>query len=101
MAAGYEKSWGAQALFDLIFWRSRRAGLFLEPAYGVAFNAGHTKFFAITAGTIHRRAVNGPRKPVTPMSPDSILAGRSRAGPVSMWVSLGSYPPSVGSNRTT
>ena len=50
MAAGYEKSWGAQALVDLFFWRSRRAGLFLEPAYGVAFNAGHTKFFAITAG---------------------------------------------------
>jgi hypothetical protein len=43
-------TWGAEAVVDLFFWRTRRIGWFVEPAYGVAFAAGHAKSLTITAG---------------------------------------------------
>ncbi len=49
-AGGHADTWGAEAVLDLFFWHSRRVGWFVEPAYGVAFDAGHSKFFGITAG---------------------------------------------------
>jgi hypothetical protein len=42
-------NWGAQAVVDLFFWHNRRCGLFVEPAYGVAFADGR-KSVTITAG---------------------------------------------------
>lgn len=42
-------SWGAEAVVDLFFWHGRRGGLFLEPAYSVAFADGR-KSLTITAG---------------------------------------------------
>lgn len=42
-------SWGAEAVVDLFFWHGRRGGLFLEPAYGVAFADGR-KSLTITVG---------------------------------------------------
>ena len=49
-ASGHADAWGAEAVLDLFFWHSRRVGWFVEPAYGVAFDVGHSKFFGITAG---------------------------------------------------
>lgn len=48
--SGHADTWGAEAVLDLFFWHSRRVGWFVEPAYGVAFDVGHRKFFGITAG---------------------------------------------------
>jgi hypothetical protein len=33
-------AWAAEAVVDLFFWHDRRSGLFVGPAYGVAFADG-------------------------------------------------------------
>jgi hypothetical protein len=41
---------GAEAVLELFVWRNRRFGWFVEPAYGVAFAAGHARSFSLTVG---------------------------------------------------
>lgn len=43
-------TWGGEVVVDFFFWRSRRVGWFIEPAYGVAFAEGHKTSATITAG---------------------------------------------------
>ncbi|MGO9993348.1 MAG: hypothetical protein ACLPTF_12655 [Steroidobacteraceae bacterium] len=42
--------WGAEAVIDFFFWRSKRLGWYLEPSYGVALGNGDKKSVALTAG---------------------------------------------------
>jgi hypothetical protein len=43
-------NWGAEAVIDLFFWRSKRFGWFLEPSYGIAFGNGNKKSVSVTGG---------------------------------------------------
>jgi hypothetical protein len=43
-------TWGAEAVIDLFFWRSKRIGWFLEPSYGIALGNGNKKSVALTGG---------------------------------------------------
>ena len=43
-------TWGAEAVIDLFFWRSKRLGWYLEPSYGVTFGNGKKKSAALTGG---------------------------------------------------
>jgi hypothetical protein len=43
-------AWGAEAVIDLFFWRSKRLGWYLEPSYGLTFADGNKKSAALTAG---------------------------------------------------
>jgi hypothetical protein len=49
-AAQPTSTWGAEAVVDWFFWRNRRVGFFVEPAYGVALSDGHRKSVTVTAG---------------------------------------------------
>jgi len=42
--------WGAEAVIDLFFWRSKRVGWYLEPGYGITFGDGSKKSAALTGG---------------------------------------------------
>ena len=43
-------TWGAEAVIDLFFWRSKRYGWYMEPSYGVIFGNGNRKSAALTGG---------------------------------------------------
>jgi|ERR1019366_573880 hypothetical protein len=43
-------TWGAEAVIDLFFWRSKRLGWYLAPSYGITFSNGNRKSAALTAG---------------------------------------------------
>jgi hypothetical protein len=43
-------TWGAEAVIDFFFWRSKRLGWYLEPSYGVALGNGNKTSVALTAG---------------------------------------------------
>jgi hypothetical protein len=43
-------SWGAEAVIDLFFWRSKRFGWFLEPSYGITLGTGNKKSVSLTGG---------------------------------------------------
>ena len=43
-------SFGAEAVVDLFFWRSKRFGWYLEPSYGTTFGNGNKKSAAVTGG---------------------------------------------------
>jgi hypothetical protein len=43
-------TWGAEAVIDFFFWRSKRFGCYLEPSYGVALGNYDKKSAALTTG---------------------------------------------------
>jgi hypothetical protein len=43
-------TWGAEAVLDLFFWRSKRFGWYLEPSYGVNLGNGNKQSAALTGG---------------------------------------------------
>ena len=43
-------TWGAEALIDLFFWRSKWFGWYLEPSYGITFANGNKTSAALTGG---------------------------------------------------
>ncbi len=43
-------TWGAEAVVDFFFWRSKRFGWYLEPSYGITFGNGDRISAALTAG---------------------------------------------------
>jgi hypothetical protein len=43
-------AWGAVAVVDLFFWRTKRLGWFLEPSYGIALGNGNKKSVGLTGG---------------------------------------------------
>jgi hypothetical protein len=43
-------TWGAEAVIDLFFWRSKRLGWYLEPSYGIALGNGNQKSVGLTGG---------------------------------------------------
>jgi hypothetical protein len=43
-------TWGAEAVIDLLFWRSKRVGWYLEPSYGISFGNGNKQSAALTGG---------------------------------------------------
>jgi hypothetical protein len=43
-------TWGAEAVIDLFFWRSKHFGWYLEPSYGIAFGHGNPRSATLTAG---------------------------------------------------
>ena len=44
--------WGAEAVVDLMVWRRRRFGWFLEPSYGVTLGNGNKKSVGVSAGVM-------------------------------------------------
>ena len=46
---GRPSTWGAEAVVDLFFWRSKRFGWYLEPTYGITFSNSN-KSAALAAG---------------------------------------------------
>ncbi len=42
--------WGAQVVFDLFFWQTRKMGWFVEPGYGITLTDSHARFASITVG---------------------------------------------------
>lgn len=44
------RTWGAEAVIDLFFWRTKRLGRYLEPSYGLTFGNGNKKSAALTGG---------------------------------------------------
>jgi hypothetical protein len=47
---GRATSWGAEAVIDLFFWRTRRKGWYLEPSYGIELGGGNAKSAALSGG---------------------------------------------------
>ena len=47
---GRASSWGAEAVIDLFFWRTRRNGWYLEPSYGIQVGGGNAKSVALNGG---------------------------------------------------
>lgn len=43
-------AWGAEAVVDLFFWRSKHFGWYLEPSYGIALGNHNAKSVALTGG---------------------------------------------------
>ena len=43
-------TWGAKALIDVFFWRTRRFGWYLAPSYGIAFGNSNKTSAALNAG---------------------------------------------------
>jgi len=43
-------NWGAEAVIDLFFWRTKRFGWYMEPSYGINFGNGNKKSAALTGG---------------------------------------------------
>jgi hypothetical protein len=43
-------SWGIEFAVDVMWWRTRRLGLWIEPTYDVFFTGGAANSFGVTAG---------------------------------------------------
>jgi hypothetical protein len=45
-------SFGAVAKLDLVYWKTPKIGLFVEPSYSYAFNGGHEQSLTLKAGIL-------------------------------------------------
>ena len=47
-AGGQSSVWGAEAVVDFFFWRSKRFGWYLEASYAITLSNGNKKSMALT-----------------------------------------------------
>ena len=43
-------AWGAEAVLDFFFWRSKHFGWYVEPTYGIALGNNNHKSMSLTGG---------------------------------------------------